>query len=102
MIELEAMTFEIHRTADEIDRRPVPVHDPAGKASDRRVIGHRRGEVAQPGFFEPHVIVEEGDPRMVRGLRRTVVSLGESKVPLERDNADARVAAPNVIDRPIV
>src|SRR5439155_24660387 len=100
-IKLETVPSEIQGPADEIDRRPVPVHDPAAKASDRGVIGHRRDEVAQPTLLEPHVVVDKRDPRMAGGLCCPVVALGESIVLFEGDHADAGILRANIIGRPV-
>ena len=101
VIQLETVPFEIQGPADEVDRRPVPVHDPAAKASDRGVVGHRRDEVAQPALLEPHVVVDKRDPRMAGGLRCPVVALGESIVLFEGDHADAGILRANIIGRPV-
>src|SRR3989442_1642677 len=49
VIELKPVTLEVDSPADEVDRRPVPVHDPAGKALDLRVLVDGGGEIGKPG-----------------------------------------------------
>src|SRR5207253_8441598 len=78
VIELKPVALEVDGAADEVDRRPVPVHDPAGEAVDLRVLVDGGNEISQPGGCEPHVVVDEGDPLLTSGVDRPVVPLGEA------------------------
>src|SRR2546423_4318633 len=78
MVELEAVSFEVHTASDEIDGGTVPVEDARADTGDLRLAFERLEHLIQPGGLHSHVVVEEADPITGRNRRGPVVALGGS------------------------